>query len=321
MAKIILEQDVKELLLQLKKENRVIAPILKNPHSVSSRFAFAEVEKESEIELSYPTTILPPKEYLLPPADVLFSFNKKEVATPKTEKTILFGLSLEDIAGVRQLTKIFETPIKDEVFFEKKENTIIIGVDKYSPPKEGGFDLYLMRIKQGVYAGFAGTKNGQKILKNSHFKEKAIKVPKVEKKEDKILAHPNLAKILAKSKDHPIWDELAQKCFGCGICSYVCPLCYCFEAEDMVEFGSNCGARCRNWDSCMLKNFAAISSHNFRGELKDRIYNWYFHKFVRMPREYGFSGCVDCNRCVIYCPAKINYHQVLSRIIKDSKVK
>jgi Fe-S oxidoreductase len=67
----------------------------------------------------------------------------------------------------------------------------------------------------------------------------------------------------------------------------------------------------------MLKEFANTTHHNFRPELKDRIYNWYFHKFVRMPKEDGFMGCVDCNRCVIFCPAKINYRVTLARLIKD----
>jgi Fe-S oxidoreductase len=40
-----------------------------------------------------------------------------------------------------------------------------------------------------------------------------------------------------------------------------------------------------------------------------------------MPREYGFSGCVDCNRCVIYCPAKINYRKVIERVRRDYEKK
>jgi ferredoxin len=69
----------------------------------------------------------------------------------------------------------------------------------------------------------------------------------------------------------------------------------------------------------MLPDFAKVTFHNFRPETKDRIYNWYYHKFVRMPREYGFPGCIDCGRCITFCPANINYREVLKELIDDSK--
>ena len=77
------------------------------------------------------------------------------------------------------------------------------------------------------------------------------------------------------------------------------------------------GGRERRWDSCMLPDFAVVSFKNFRPEYEDRIYNWYHHKFVRMPREYGFVGCIDCGRCITYCPARINYRKVLEKLIAD----
>jgi predicted aldo/keto reductase-like oxidoreductase len=107
---------------------------------------------------------------------------------------------------------------------------------------------------------------------------------------------------------------------GCGICTYVCPLCYCFSNEDEKSFDGEKCQRCRKWDSCILPDFALIAGgKNFRATLKQRYYNWYYHKFVRAYQEFGRSHCVACGRCQSYCPAQIDIYQVLSRIVIDYK--
>lgn len=122
------------------------------------------------------------------------------------------------------------------------------------------------------------------------------------------------------SRNKPIWDELAEKCLGCGICTYVCPLCYCFSTEDKKSFDGNRCGRCRKWDACTLPDFALVAGgKNFRPTLKQRYYNWYYHKFVRGYKEFGRPHCVSCGRCQKYCPAEIDIYQVLSRIVADYK--
>lgn len=308
----------------LTEEYRVIAPLKDKDHSKNGDLSFSEVKADSSLSLNYGTTILPPKEYLFPPLDVLFEYDNGETADVQPEKTILFGLSLEDIEGVHFLDKTFGKPINDIPYAKRRENTIVVGLDRFSPPKDIPFDVYLMRLPGDRFSAYAGSKEGQKILKNRLFKNQFVRIPIVKRRRDDLLWNPEMWRAIEKSKSHPVWKELAEICFGCGICSYTCPLCYCFETEDTVEMGTGekpKGARCRTWDSCMLSHFAETTAGNFRPALSDRIYNWYFHKFVRMPAEYGFPGCVDCNRCVIYCPAKINYRKVLERVLADYKKK
>ena len=126
-----------------------------------------------------------------------------------------------------------------------------------------------------------------------------------------------LAEAVEWSHSHKIWDELAEKCLGCGICTYVCPLCYCFSLEDRVGLDNKC-TRCRKWDACTLPNFSKIAGgFSFRKTLKERYYNWFYHKFVRAYREYGKSQCVGCERCKLQCPAKIDIQEVLKIILED----
>ena len=49
--------------------------------------------------------------------------------------------------------------------------------------------------------------------------------------------------------EHPLWDELALRCHGCGACASVCPTCHCFDIVDEPE-GVDRGVRRRNWDTC-----------------------------------------------------------------------
>jgi sulfhydrogenase subunit beta (sulfur reductase) len=319
MAKVIYDSQISDFLSDLSGTMTVIAPVEKG-HNHGGQYQFQKWTPTSKIVLKYPVTLLPPKEFLIPARDVLFSFADGTVTPTENEAQVLFGLSREDLEGLDRLDKIMSEPVTDEPYLAKRAKTFLIGLDKYSAPDHLNFDLYFQEFEAGVFAVTAKTKQGKKWLSSKHFKNHSVRLPTVIHKVDPLLADPDLARSIKESPQHPVWKELSDICFGCGICSYVCPLCYCFETEDSIDFDNqNCGERCRNWDSCMLSGFAATTHHNFRPQLPDRIYNWYYHKFYRLPKEQGISGCVNCSRCVVYCPAKINFRRVLTRVLDDYK--
>lgn len=239
----------------------------------------------------------------------------------KTEvkERIIFGVNLSDLEGINRLNKEFMTPIEDEVYKARKEKTYIFSIDHFDPDPETSFDLHFKKTDDN-YEVSTGTAFGRELVSgNPLFREVKDEKTQQEALKNSPIHNLDLYRIVEKSKNDPIWDELAKKCFGCGICTYVCPMCYCFETEDKVGIAglTKCeGCRERRWDSCMLPDFASISSHDFRPLLRDRIYNWHHHKFVRTPKEHGFVGCVDCGRCIVYCPARINFHETLNYLIK-----
>jgi sulfhydrogenase subunit beta (sulfur reductase) len=320
MARIIYKQHLNEFAESLMSYGNVYAPILKHHRSGASKHTFEKYTKGLEIVPNYPVTVLPPKQFLLPAEDVLFEFSKGEVQKAKTQTQVLFGLSYADLEGISKLKRIFNSPDQDEPFNDKAQKTIVIAIDRFSPPTNIDFDIYLQQISLHRFAAFAGSPRGQRILKNDYFKSEKIRVPRVTRKADPLLENKILAQALEKSRGGLVWEELSERCFACGICSFVCPLCYCFETEDKTSLPATeppSGQRVRHWSSCFSADFAQTSAHNFRPNRSDRIYNWYFHKFVRMPEEYGFSGCIDCGRCISLCPAKINYRAVLTQVLKE----
>lgn len=278
-------------------------------------------------------SVLPPKKYFFPVREKIFVLDRKRgklvSSEPKTKKMILFGLSLADLEAMTQLDEIMEKPQQDFFYWQKRKKTTLIGLSDEPIGIPPGGDLILEKINQNQYRLFILTKKGRSVVKSRFFKKIAkpriIKYPTKEKSFKKLLLDSEfLAEAVEWSwKGKPeIWEKLKRKCLGCGICTYVCPLCHCFLIEDKVSLDDNESSRCRQWDACTLPRFAQIAGgHNFHPTIKERYYNWYYHKFVRAYREYGKSQCVACGRCWNYCPAKIDIREVLSEIIEGYQKK
>ena len=114
-----------------------------------------------------------------------------------------------------------------------------------------------------------------------------------------------------------IWKRLEAQCMGCGICTYVCPLCHCFSTEERLDISGDSATRCRSWSACTLPDFSAVAGGGkFHRGIKERYYNWYFHKFVRGYLEFGESQCVACGACKRECPARIDIEEVIVEIVE-----
>lgn len=273
-------------------------------------------------------SILPPKQYFFPPQEEIFVFDKKsqKLTSPtQQEELLLFGLSLKKLEAMTQLDEIMEKPQPDFFYWQRRIKSILIGLTDKSFEVAPGGDLILEKINEGQYQILVLTKKGRKIAKSKFLKQ--VKNPKVKKYPatlrplKKMLLDPEfLAEAVAWSRNHKIWDELAEKCLGCGICTYVCPLCHCFSMEDSVSLDNSKCSRCRYWDACTLPGFSKVAGgHNFHSSVKQRYYNWFYHKFVRSYKEYGKAQCVACGKCKKYCPAGISIEEVLKEIVKDYK--
>src|SRR3989304_4887250 len=85
---------------------RVVGPVVSN-----RGFAFEEISNPAELRLEYPTTILPPKKYLLPPEEVLFRFDRSNGAEitppPQPQPTVIFGVHTCDVHAIQLLDQVF----------------------------------------------------------------------------------------------------------------------------------------------------------------------------------------------------------------------
>jgi sulfhydrogenase subunit beta (sulfur reductase) len=106
------------------------------------------------------------------------------------------------------------------------------------------------------------------------------------------------------------WEEVQFACINCGVCTFVCPTCWCFDIQDEVLEGK--GVRLRNWDSCMFPLFTLHGSgHNPRSQKLQRVRQRFMHKLKYFPDKYHQGvACVGCGRCVQQCPVNIDIRQV-----------
>ncbi len=281
-------------------------------------------EKQNVVDARKEKGLLPiVKTHLFPPKEKIFKHKKGYIDSPVYQKkTIIFGLNPVDLKAVTFLDEVMEKPEPDFFYFQKREKTTLIGLSEYSLKVAPGGDLILEKINSEQYRVVKLTEKGRKIS-SKFFKE--IKKPKIKKYslkktllEKLLLDSELLSNAVAWSYNHKIWDELDKECLGCGNCTYVCPLCYCFSIEDEISLDKKECTRCRSWDSCTLPDFARVAgNHDFHKGVKNRYYNWFYHKFVRGYKEFGRSLCVVCHRCQETCPAGIDIEKVLKTIVKD----
>jgi sulfhydrogenase subunit beta (sulfur reductase) len=338
---IIEKQKINNLIGELAKKTPVYIPMRREQNGAVESF-FKEFEPGNPpaggIDFNYLPTTRSIKEFFLPAKEDIFVVEKnrlREFRSPK--KFVLFGLNHHDLEALTQLDEIMAKPKEDYFYFSKRKAAIVIGLINESIKNPPGGDFVLMRINENQYEAISLTEKGRILAKNKIFKKEPAVIASAGAKSLEIM--PQLKQLLLDPElladsvlwswkhDLAVWDELAVLCLGCGICTYVCPLCYCFSIEDKIELDGKTCEHCRQWDSCTLPRFSQISGalpdgrqgFNFHKTIKERYYNWYFHKFVRAYKEYGKSQCVACGRCQKYCPAKIDIEKYLIKIVENYK--
>lgn len=261
---------------KLQKKYQVYAPIKKEGEYGFELLTSGEFHMPP---LDIPATILPLKKIFWQDGEILWTNYDQQKENIKPIAVV--GVHKADLEAIFILDKLLK---KDNGYWEKRKRSLLLLTEREDRDSYR-FTFYGLEPR--------GYKFNQ----------------------DRLIHNPHLPEIIKRSKDHPIWEKTAEKCLACGICSYVCQLCYCFEIEDKLKLENEDCSRCRQWDTCFSPHFMAMAGGaNPQAELKDRLYNWYHHKFVRMPMEIGSVGCTNCGRCIKYCPAGINFREVLKEL-------
>ena len=135
---ILSKQDVPAFVRNLLRVYRVGGPVEKN-----GQFAFNFLRDPAELRLDYPTTILPPKKFLLPPKETLFEFDNArefQIKTPRLEpRTVILGVHTCDLHAIRLLDHVFESGHTDPNYINRRRQTLIVSVECLSPCDEHSF--------------------------------------------------------------------------------------------------------------------------------------------------------------------------------------
>jgi len=326
--KIIEKRDMASFINNLtNSEAEVIGPKRKD-----GKYAFGKLADASELCLDYDITLYPPKMYLLPPKETLirFELGKETKVEPVIEdKPItLFGIHPYDIKAIELLDAAFFATNPDINYLSRREKTTIIGVDCLNPnpnafcaslgtaTTDTSFDLMLTDIGTN-YVVAIGTSKGEELLKKYAVTREASQAELAQRdaERQKALAKykvtlnvppEELPKLLDKSWDSPVFKEKSEKCLSCGSCVMVCPTCFCFDVQDDVALNLKQGERYRQWDGCMLVDFALVAGGaNFRRDKESRFRHRMYRKGKYLWERLGKLGCVGCGRCASACLAEI----------------
>lgn len=325
------QPDLRDLVRSLSETHLVVGPVRKGKD-----YAFSLVKEAADIDLSYQTTILPPKKVFHKPLEVLFSFQDGVITHGDVGRAqVLFGVHPCDLHAITILDTIFRRDFPDPYFIERKESTVIValncatvGEDCFclsmgtGPWVKDPCDLLLTPVGD-TYLLETMSPKGAEILSSQRLepvsrdilRDKSKVVEEARRHFRKRVDTNGLRAIMEDNFRHPLWDELMKDCMGCGSCTMVCPTCFCYNVVDRLDLSLTSGRREREWDSCMLLEYSeAALGANFRKDRDARIKQRMYHKLVYYEPQFGTLGCVGCGRCISTCLKKIDITEVVARL-------
>lgn len=310
-------------------EGKLFAPVRDKTGSVWRRVASAEEICLEEINVREPAKV-----FVFPRTEVMMRFDEKglpEVPADVPEQ-VVFGLRPCDGSAGAFLEQFFTGGDRVDPYVKRRrERTVLVGVACNraepscfcvavggSPQGTRGLDLLLIDLGE-LWVAEPVTAAGEKLVAEMPEAEAAV----LEKKEE--IRHQveeqmefkelpkGLAEKLERGFEHRVWDILAAKCVNCGICTFLCPTCHCFDVTDETVQGRT--SRCRVWDSCQFTLYSQhASGHNPRFQPGSRYRNRVMDKFKYTVEQVGAISCVGCGRCIRFCPAGIDIRQTVLRV-------
>ncbi|MGE0823016.1 MAG: 4Fe-4S dicluster domain-containing protein [Candidatus Binatia bacterium] len=325
----------------LKSDFAVFVPVKKG----ISRFYQRYTSPSPDIVIGEVRTAEPLKGFFTPAREKVAEGFHPELPAEKHKPFAIVGVKACDLTGFFVQDHVFlNNHDRDPFYAQAKEQTLIISADctkvletcfcltlGHAPYPEGHFDINLSEVSNGFIVE-TGSPKGEQIVERyaSLFQEVAPAAiseretirqqvtTEVRNKIEKcgVPYHDQYHGMIERNYDSSLWKDEAKTCVECGACNTICPTCHCFLLTDQQE---GCQfARFRQWDSCMLKDFARVAGGgNPRPQLWMRLRNRFEKKFDFFPKTADLYACTGCGRCISACPAKIDIRKVLKRLVHN----
>lgn len=330
MKKTIARDKLPALWAQLSAQGPLILPIQDGPVVL-----YQQWHEGAEVKIDALNSAVSPKDIFLPREETFMHYQcsgqqveLEEVANDQA--VIAFGLHPCDLKAIEMLDRVFkDQDPPDALYAKRREMTTVValscrepdpfcfcndfGIDPTDAP---GADI-MAHLTEASLLLEARTEKGKALFKQVGAVLEDDSGKQVEKRAVKTadfgLKLEGLPADLKNRFDDPVWDELYKSCLSCGVCTYVCPTCYCFDVEDFGHAAG--GERFRCWDSCMYGYFTQMAGgHNPRPDRKERVRQRFMHKLQYYPETYDEIACVGCGRCLRSCPVNLDIVQAIKAL-------
>lgn len=275
-------------------------------------------------------TRVPPKALFLPMTEALVKYTRfgaYKDAELKVNPRVVFAVRPCDAQAVQLLDSVFEQErYSDPYWVERVDQTITIGLGcasgcangfcttvGYGPFSKDGLDALLTDLGDR-YLVETLTKAGEALFEKLDLADQAAEAEAFEIQHQAHESMPiafeteNLKEKLQQNFSSTYWEQISESCLGCGVCTFLCPTCFCFDLVDETQRRE----RVRNWDSCMFRIYSQeASGHNPRPSRVERTRQRLSHKYVYWLDQIGQIGCTGCGRCVSYCPVGLDIRAML----------
>jgi sulfhydrogenase subunit beta (sulfur reductase) len=283
-----------------------------------------------------PLTVNSIKEFFFPRRQELYEQRPEGIiprAAPEQKQRLLLFVRPCDARGLTILDRVFLGEVEDESYRRARESTTVVGLLCLQPDRHcfctslgggpfgtEGMDLALIPLDAARFLAQGVSDKGEALLASLCGKEAGKEAGKAE---DKMLEELRKAaeaairrsievpdqQTMAERFDSPYWGDVSRACLTCGICSYLCPTCHCF---DIVDEGY---LRLRCWDTCSSDTFTRMAAgEDHRKQKRSRYRQRVYHKFSYFKENFDNYSCVGCGRCTRHCPVKIDIVEIVNGI-------
>lgn len=339
---LLAKKDLESFLKSLLDTHAVFGPV-----KTACGEEFLRVREPHALSLDYQNSHRSPKYLFFPQTETLFNFDsrrdaqqeRERVAPPAVRSSILLGIRPCDAAAIACLDAVFKgEEYCDPYYAQKRDATVVIGLScthpvptcfctlvGSGPDSATGCDILLHDLPEQYFLQVV-TQRGEGIIQQvgpllrrptlQDEQERDRAAEKARQAIDRVFELDGLVEKL-DDFDAPWWHRVHDKCLGCGICTFFCPTCHCFDITD--EGTDRHGRRIRTWDSCMFPSFTEHGSgHNPRPTQKERVRQRIMHKFNYAMKNNDRLFCVGCGRCISRCPVNLDIRYILAHILEAS---
>jgi ferredoxin len=296
--------------------------------------AFRPVDDPAAIVLAPGVTPEPMKSLFMPTSEVLFRYSykgdKAVVAETEVDASpwVVFGARLCDAKAQAIVDVLWADREPDPYYKARRESATIVAMNCNEALPECFCESIVQALSAPEGADVVVTLLGDRYLLETHSEKGEALLQATagllqDTTEADIPAREEIVKRVGESQPRKVavetvteaikavyenaefWKRLTRQCIGCGVCSFLCPTCTCFDVLDDAVGTS--GYRYRCWDTCQFRSFCTeASGHDPKPEQWMKQRNRVGHKLWYSMERFGRISCTGCGRCIQGCPGNLD---------------